>query len=688
MSAIACSRFRPGLLVLGLVAGLAFPATAAAQNACLAAKNKCVSKKVQALVKCHVKAEVTGTPVEANCIVRAQSKFPVCFSKAELKIPCLTTGDTAAIETKADAFASDLVAELDPTAPSPNPCAAKKNKCVTKKAQGVLKCFESAAKSGAPVSQACVDKVRAKFDGSLLQPPNPAKGCFEKIEAKGGCTTLDDTQAIEAKVDSFIEDVLCELGQTPQMCTITSGDDVWVTPPGSTQDFSGNPIPANFFDPNSDPFTGITTFRGIPLTTSPPDALGSIDTIIRRSTSTTLPRAGDQTTVPIEIIALSLTSVQPITVTYNGGMNPELWNVSVHLSSAAPQQQGSMTIRREKAEGGSYDSSLPVLPKFTFTRISDSAVRTLDCGLGGCGGPIVLQLTNSPWTAEGLIGGYDARKSGLPDVPAVQVDADGDNTPDVTTNGNPNNFVPGVEPNRKACELNEHQTIIAGHGVAPDCRDYYVLYEATGPAGPPTVDLDDEFGAPEFGVSLGTVKYLMVPAQVIIKGGFGGIGIAAIAHPDAHELCYDLPTNAFTSLVTLDHQVGGNSQLNVVAGERFLAVPTEKTIGPLPVTPVPLEVNHFECYAATGFFTGAGVKLTDQFRTITGNLGNPVFFCNPVTKNGEPILNAATHLTCYDLSDSTLGVTVNVRNQFGTGTSNVVKSKAFCVPSTLISHVP
>jgi hypothetical protein len=36
---------------------------------------------------------------------------------------------------------------------------------------------------------------------------------------------------------------------------VLAGDDLWVTPPGGAfHDFAGDPIPADFFYPGSDPF--------------------------------------------------------------------------------------------------------------------------------------------------------------------------------------------------------------------------------------------------------------------------------------------------------------------------------------------------------------------------------------------------------------------------------------------------
>jgi hypothetical protein len=177
---------------------------------------------------------------------------------------------------------------------------------------------------------------------------------------------------------------------------VSPGIDLWWTPNNGTTsvDFSATPIPADFFDPGSDPFIGTIALKGKPLTTVPPGVLGLTDTIVQRLEPALLTTCPGETTIPIEIVALSLVSSSPIVVTYSGGGSPELWNVDVCLSDS-PQAEGSMTLRHECPEGGTFDSTLPVLPKFIFTRQSDLAVRTLD--LGPSLGFATLETTGAPW---------------------------------------------------------------------------------------------------------------------------------------------------------------------------------------------------------------------------------------------------------------------------------------------------
>jgi hypothetical protein len=169
------------------------------------------------------------------------------------------------------------------------------------------------------------------------------------------------------------------------------GFDLFETVSGQTfQDFSGTPIPAGFFDPGSEPFTETVHFKGMPLNPS----LGTTDTLVVRKAIAPLPPplpASD--TVPIELVALSLTSVAPITVTLDQGP-PQKWNVWVFPSPSA-STDGQITIHHTDDRGGAFYSLLPVTPLFVFVRPRDQAVRILDGGPLGLTIPFVA--ADVPW---------------------------------------------------------------------------------------------------------------------------------------------------------------------------------------------------------------------------------------------------------------------------------------------------
>lgn len=245
------------------------------------------------------------------------------------------------------------------------------------------------------------------------------------------------------------------------------GDDVWGTPcgGGTYSDFSANPIPAGFFDPGSDPFTGQAVLGGNPagiLINPPPNS--DIDTIVRRGGTTPGFMCGSTEVVPIEIVALSLVSCQPITVTYNNGNPPELWDVRVCLRN--PQTPGTMTLNHECPDGGSYNSVLPVRVHLFFQRQLDGATR----------GPLPQNVT---MTSSGWWSHTDPTFGLLEHLLPGTMIADAC-TGLVTNTINPPfpNFFPGLyNPNCTSCfgpqtpfqklPLTPEQALLASHGVFP-----------------------------------------------------------------------------------------------------------------------------------------------------------------------------------------------------------------------------
>ncbi len=265
-----------------------------------------------------------------------------------------------------------------------------------------------------------------------------------------------------------------ELGGCPASspCIIDPGIDLFSTPGGGTT-YDEHPIPANFFGPGSDPFVGRIILVGQPLNTQPPGILGATDTIVRRNGPVFLPDPDSAGQIPIEIVALNLVSVQPIVVTYNGGTNPELWNVQVNLSRAAPQLPGTMTIVRGPCgceDGGSFSSTLPVLPKLSFSRLGPPGFVELDFGAFGL--PPLEFCGVSRWLPSDPGFGITVAP------PGVLVDHDGDpGTPDVDCGPGTSNFIPGLradrcgddctEPPQKKKRLTEEEEQLAAHGVLP-----------------------------------------------------------------------------------------------------------------------------------------------------------------------------------------------------------------------------
>ena len=151
---------------------------------------------------------------------------------------------------------------------------------------------------------------------------------------------------------------------------IPAGDDEFeTTGNGETyHNFQASPVPADFFGPGSQQYAGLVPLVGVPLQPE----VNDVDTIIHRNQDVFTP---DTTT--ITMTALNLNSINPITVSYTD-RHTEDWNVRVNLSDFKTSG-GSMSF----SDSGTFDSSLGVYPKFTFTRVSDGAVRVLDTGGSG-----------------------------------------------------------------------------------------------------------------------------------------------------------------------------------------------------------------------------------------------------------------------------------------------------------------
>ena len=150
---------------------------------------------------------------------------------------------------------------------------------------------------------------------------------------------------------------------------VAGNDEFETTANGESQhDFAGSPIPAGFFGAGSQPFTGSVTLEGVALN----PAVSQTDTIIERSQTVSAP--GGST--PLTMTALSLKSTSPITVTFVNGTQSwtETWDVQVGLSQFKTST-GTMTIN-----DSTFDSTLKVWPRFTFTRGATTLV--LDTGSG------------------------------------------------------------------------------------------------------------------------------------------------------------------------------------------------------------------------------------------------------------------------------------------------------------------
>lgn len=195
------------------------------------------------------------------------------------------------------------------------------------------------------------------------------------------------------------------LGNAQAPSTAYKGDnlDYFTTnPKGTNLDLRGElALPPDFFDRGSARFEGRIAMKGVPIGTYQ-GRKSKADCVIAR---TNMPKLGPQYpsrgTTEIEVVALSLASVEPIKV--GVGKRTELWDLKLQLSSSR-RSQGTMTIVQQNERGGTFDSAFTVYPNLTFVRRGDKAERKLDVGamkLGEQGTKsITLQATAVPWSTK------------------------------------------------------------------------------------------------------------------------------------------------------------------------------------------------------------------------------------------------------------------------------------------------
>jgi len=191
---------------------------------------------------------------------------------------------------------------------------------------------------------------------------------------------------------------------------IRKGVDVWVTVAGMAHTtFADEPIPAGFFCPDSRPFTGMVTLKGVPLAVTPGAGLGGVDTIVRRLDDAVFNAKGEAST-RIQLMALSLASIQPIETSCGK------YDVAVSL---APGEQPTTTMRifLENSLGGTYSAPLALNTRIVFTPVGGDKssrrelTRRVDLGPGDFS---VWAYVTTPRYADGAM--IDTRGEGRPNT--------------------------------------------------------------------------------------------------------------------------------------------------------------------------------------------------------------------------------------------------------------------------------
>lgn len=216
-----------------------------------------------------------------------------------------------------------------------------------------------------------------------------------------------------ALVMSFVSS--CPDSAAPSPDDILPGSDLWQSVSPTTVEFGMGtpPIPAGFFGPGSEPFEGTVTLEGSPLGGTPLcDGLsGGTDTLIERRGPARLDPTDGDDTIPVEMVALSLRSIDPIQV------GPDsFFDVLVDLAPNE-RQAGAMTITRTHPDGGTFDCEMFIQPRFIFTKTDDPGdLRVLDTATEGYD-PLRMVVVDTPWVSNtSLLGQPPCTSNFLPGV--------------------------------------------------------------------------------------------------------------------------------------------------------------------------------------------------------------------------------------------------------------------------------
>ncbi len=240
------------------------------------------------------------------------------------------------------------------------------------------------------------------------------------------------------RVAAFACAALVSLGAVASADPVFAGDSIFSIVPGQQSyfDFAILPIPADFFAPGSQPFGGLVMIWGEPFGPTPFGFFDNEDTLVTRGPDpferSALPPT-DQS-VPIEIVALNLKSIQPIQVDFSGGSS-EFWYVGMTLQPSLPGT-GQLQIRQQTLDGGHFQGQFFVQPQFVFVRKQDVDaaalgliapgsinVRVLDLGTFG-----MLTPAPVPWSflspfSPGVVGFFPGVNS--PPAPFLWMDGRG-----------------------------------------------------------------------------------------------------------------------------------------------------------------------------------------------------------------------------------------------------------------------
>lgn len=199
---------------------------------------------------------------------------------------------------------------------------------------------------------------------------------------------------------------------------VSAGDDGWTTPGGGQTQVDLSSYPVQQFL-GAAPSANKISLKGKPIDSA---NLGSVDTIVARPSSITI--SGGTGSGSLQIKALNLEGESDVVLT-----DGRRYKLRVCLSSFA-SGTGTITLTRANSDGGTFDSTLPVLPKLIFTPAAGGSPVVIDCGTGACA-ESDMSSDNTGWVNTGGSGNFDPTAKGVTPIRAgIWVDGDCDGVKD------------------------------------------------------------------------------------------------------------------------------------------------------------------------------------------------------------------------------------------------------------------
>ncbi len=210
-------------------------------------------------------------------------------------------------------------------------------------------------------------------------------------------------------------------------------------------------------------------------------------------------------------------------------------------------------------------------------------------------------------------------------------------------------------------------------------QNHFKVYKAkpAEPFEPIGVVLMDQFHKEPFKVKLYGIEFFANP--VLKRHGDKKFPIPV---PNAHLTWYRFKEpRPVKRVVKFKNQFG--LQQWILGEASHLLVPTQKLMGK---SSMPRKFNHFIAYKyLDGDFKPFYLELKDQFdgKPVKVKVVKPMFFCNPVSKNKEPIYNKEYHLACYIIEGGTSSHprSLGILNQFKKNRLYMGPAVMLCVPT-------